>query len=205
VFALLRGARAIALVLVVALSAPLWIPQKVVERVQHTFEGRQSSGDQELEDSAQVRLDQWKALPEIVAESPLLGHGFRSFRFMWANYAHDGLPKAAHSTWVEFLAEEGILGIIAYLWLLWLLGITAFRVWRDKGGGIERDVALGMTCAICCLALLDTTGTRFRNREVMAYIWILGGVLARFLVERSRRKSEEGVGVTQLATTVSKA
>ncbi|HEX6851244.1 MAG TPA: O-antigen ligase family protein [Candidatus Polarisedimenticolaceae bacterium] len=190
--ALLRGARAVAFVLAVALTAPLWLPEKVVERVQHTFQGRQSTDDQLLEDSAQVRLDQWKALPTIVAEAPIFGHGFQSFRHRWARYAADGEPKAAHSMWVEFLAEEGLVGIAAYLWLLGLLGFTALRVWLGRDGGLVRDVALGLMCAILCLALLDTSGTRFRNREVMAYIWVLGGALARFAVERRRKRGDAG-------------
>jgi O-antigen ligase len=186
VLALLRGARAIGFVLVVALSAPLWLPQKVVERVEHTFAGRHSTEDQILEDSAQVRLDQWKALPAIVADAPIFGHGFQSFRLMWAQYSPNREPKAAHSMWVEFLSEEGLVGIVAYLWLLGLLGITAVRVWLERDVGIERDLALGFMCAILCLALLDTSGTRFRNREVMAFIWVLGGGLARYLAEKRR-------------------
>jgi O-antigen ligase len=184
VLSLLRGARAIAFVLVVALSAPWWLPVKVVERVQHTFEGKHSTEDQELEDSAQVRVDQWKALPEILKEAPLFGHGFRTFVNLWGRFSPDHEPKAAHSTWVEFLAEEGILGILAYLWLLTLMGWIGFSAWRVRDGGLASDVALGFTCAILCLMVLDSSGTRFRNREVMAYIWVLGGVLARFVAMR---------------------
>lgn len=181
VFSLLRGARAVAFVLVVALSAPWWLPVKVVERVQHTFEGKHSTEDQELEDSAQVRVDQWKALPEIFDEAPIFGHGYRTFANLWARFSPDHEPKAAHSTWVELAAEEGVLGMVAYLWIISILGWTAFKAWRRRPVCFENDVALGFMCAIMCLMLLDTSGTRFRNREVMAYVWVLGGALARFV------------------------
>ena len=192
VLALFRGARAIVFVLVVALSAPLWLPVKVVERVQHTFEGKHSQGDdQELEDSAQVRVDQWKALPDILREAPIMGHGFRTFVNLWGRFSPDHEPKAAHSTWVEFLAEEGVLGILAYLWLVVTLGWIGFRAWRTRPSTLESDLALGFMCAVLCLMVLDSSGTRFRNREVMAYMWILGGALARFVVEhRAQRPSE---------------
>jgi len=191
VLALLRGARAIVFVLVVALSAPLWLPVKVVERVQHTFQGKHSTEDQELEDSAQVRVDQWKALPEIVSEAPLLGHGFRTFVSIWGRLSPDHEPKAAHSTWVEFLAEEGVLGILAYLWLVTTLGWIGFRAWRVRPATLESDLALGFMCAALCLMVLDSSGTRFRNREVMAYMWILAGALARFRAERAAPARQE--------------
>jgi O-antigen ligase len=184
ILAMLRGARAIGFVLVVALTAPLWLPVSVVERVQHTFEGKHSTDDQELEDSAQVRVDQWKALPEIMRESPIIGHGFRTFAPLWATFAQDHEPKAAHSTWVEFLAEEGIVGILAYVWLLATMGWVGFSGWRLRDGGIVNDLSLGYMCAVFCLMVLDSSGTRFRNREVMAYMWVLGGALARFVVSR---------------------
>jgi O-antigen ligase len=157
---------------------------KVVERVQHTFEGKHSTDDQELEDSAQVRVDQWKALPEILREAPVFGHGFRTFAHLWAQYSIDHEPKAAHSTWVEFLAEEGVVGILAYLWLLTLMGWVGFSAWRVRDGGLASDLALGFMCAILCLMVLDSSGTRFRNREVMAYMWVLGGALARFVASQ---------------------
>jgi O-antigen ligase len=190
VLSLLRGARAIAFVLAVALSAPWWLPVKVVERAQHTFEGKHSTDDQELEDSAQVRVDQWKALPEIMKTAPLFGHGFRTFANMWARYSIDHEPKAAHSTWVEFLAEEGIVGIVAYLWLLTLMGWVGFTAWRVRDGGLASDLALGFMCAILCLMVLDSSGTRFRNREVMAYMWVSGGALARFVAAQRASRTQ---------------
>jgi len=188
VLALLRGARAIAFVLVVALSAPLWLPEKVVERVQHTTQGHFESEDQELEDSAQVRVDQWKALPEIVREAPIFGHGLRTFPPIWAHYSRDHEPKAAHSTWVELISEEGAIGILGYLWLLGLMAWMGFRAWRDQSRGLLSDLGLGFMCAVFCLMILDTSGTRFRNREVMAYMWVLGGAIARLVAESRRRQ-----------------
>jgi O-antigen ligase len=205
VLSLLRGARAIAFVLVVALSAPWWLPVKVVERVQHTFEGKHSTDDQELEDSAQVRVDQWKALPEIVKEAPLFGHGFRTFVNLWARFSPDHEPKAAHSTWVEFLAEEGVLGMLAYLWLLTLMGLIGFSAWRVRNGGLASDLALGFMCAILCLMVLDSSGTRFRNREVMAYMWVVGGALARFVAtQRSSSALWDAESETQPAAPVTR-
>jgi O-antigen ligase len=186
VLSLLRGARAIAFVLLIALSSPLWLPEKVIERVQHTKGGTFSTENQELEDSAQVRVDQWKALPKIMKEAPIFGHGLRTFQWMWARYSWDHEPKAAHSTWIELLAEEGIVGILGYVWLVGLLGWTGFSAWRRRSDGLVKDLALGFMCAILCLMVLDTSGTRFRNREVMAYIWVLGGALARQVAESRR-------------------
>lgn len=197
VLSLLRGARAIGLVLLIVITAPLWLPDKVIERVQHTTEGHYTDEDQELEDSAQVRVDQWKALPEILHEAPVFGHGLRSFPPIWAHYSRDHEPKAAHSTWVELLSEEGVVGILGYVWLCLLMAWTGFRAWRLRDRPLAHDLGLGFMCAVFCLMLLDTSGTRFRNREVMAYMWVLGGTLARIVAESDRpRPTAATVGTT---------
>jgi hypothetical protein len=38
---------------------------------------------------------------------------------------------------------------------------------------------VGLMAALLCLIVLDCSGTRFRNGEVMAYIWVVGGALVR--------------------------
>jgi O-antigen ligase len=85
---------------------------------------------------------------------------------------------------VEFLVEEGVIGIVAYLWLVAVMGFVGFAAWRQRPSSLYSDLALGFMCAVLCLMLLDTSGTRFRNREVMAYMWVLGGALARHVAMR---------------------
>jgi O-antigen ligase len=191
--ALYRGARIVIFLIVVAASSPLWLPQEVVDRVMVTTERMETSDDPELDESAQVRVEQWKALPAMFGESPLWGHGYLSFHRVWARHGPTGQPKSAHSSIIEFATQQGLLGIAAYCWLLGTMALAGWRVWRRHPDPFLRDLAPALIAALICLVVLDCSGTRFRSREVMAFIWILGGGIARMAVEVPANASEKPV------------
>lgn len=174
-----RGIRLLPVVAAIVLSAPLWLPQSVVDRVNETTASEETAPGQELDDSAQVRLDQWRALGTMWREAPVLGHGLRGFPQLWAVHGPRQVPKAAHSSIIELTVEMGALGLISYAWLL---GAMAWAAWRLRGSAVDpvvSNASIGLMAALLCLILLDCSGTRFRNGEVMAYIWVVGGALVR--------------------------
>jgi O-antigen ligase len=197
VVALFRGARLVVFLLVVAFTAQWWLPESVVQRVQlTTAEDARSTEGQELDDSAQVRLDQWKTLPTMMAESPVWGSGYRSFEEMWARFGPKRNPKAAHSSIVELAVEEGMLGIAAYAVLILSMAATAWRLRRSEDVFLQ-DLSVGFLAAIAALVMLDTSGTRFRNGEVMAYVWILaGGLASQVSSARRGRRGAPAAGAT---------
>jgi O-antigen ligase len=177
--ALFRGAKLVVLLLVLGLTAPLWLPKSVVDRVELTKQGSNYDPEQTFDDSTQVRVDQWNALPEMMAEAPILGHGFRSFPSVWYRFGPDHRPKAAHSSIIEFATEEGVIGVLAYAWLVSALFRGGWRARRLSTDPIARELAVGLMAACVCLVMLDSSGTRFRSSAVMAYVWIVGGAIHR--------------------------
>lgn len=191
VLALFRGAKLVVLGLLVASTAPLWLPETVVERVELTREGANDDPEQEFDDSTQVRVDQWKALPSVVAESPIYGHGMRSFPSVWFRVSPDHRPKAAHSAIIELTAEEGLLGVFSYGWLVGALLLGAWRARKSAPDAFSSELALGLMCAAVCLVLLDSSGTRFRSGQVMAYLWVVGGAVHRMAGFRAEQAAND--------------
>jgi hypothetical protein len=69
-----------------------------------------------------------------------------------------------------------VIGLGAYLALLFAFYRRASVVLKRGTEPIDRVLALGLIGATVCLFLLDVTGTRFRNGDIMAFYWILAGM-----------------------------
>lgn len=78
------------------------------------------------------RLFAWKAAGQSFLEKPLLGWGWENFYYAFNKYYDPHLLKFGfgetyfdrpHNVYLEFLATTGLLGLLAYLWLL----ATAFK------------------------------------------------------------------------------
>jgi len=176
-----RGAKVGVLLLLLAISAVFWIPQEVLDRAESTVQRDEGvfERDSTVEPSTRVRLVQWKTLAGLWAGSPLVGHGFRTYGKLFQPYDPYGEARSAHSSIIEFLVEEGLVGFAAYCWLIGALGWAGWRVSRTSDDPFLAALGAGLVAATICLVLLDTSGTRFRNVSTMVYIWLLGGALAR--------------------------
>jgi len=179
--ALSRGAKSLIALAVLAFALAAWLPTEFIDRFQTTVDAGKGFAQDEVDvdRSARTRLTQWGNLPGQWSEAPLIGHGFKSYGKVGGMFTRSGSAKAAHSTIVQMVVEEGLLGLIAYVWLIWALARGARRVARESDDPFLSSLATGVVAAVVCLVLLDSSGTRLPNASVMSYIWILGGSMAR--------------------------
>jgi O-antigen ligase len=82
--------------------------------------------------SVGIRLELWRGAATLIAERPLIGHGFGSFpREIRRLYGEgqlrfDGQNRHAHDQYLHTLAEEGVVGLGL---LVFYLGAAARRFW----------------------------------------------------------------------------
>src|SRR5206468_427827 len=115
------------MVLLGILSAPLWAPHAVKERVAYTFTQAQEAGQIQLgrmriDTSTSERLRSWRQSFEVWQKLPLWGTGITGGPFMDAMY-----PRV--------LTETGLLGLVAFLVLVGSLvrmGVTSYRHATDQ-------------------------------------------------------------------------
>src|SRR5438876_863254 len=119
-----------AMVLLGTLTAPLWAPHQVKERVLYTFtqaqeEGQIRVGTLRIDTSTSERLRSWQQSFEIWQKFPIWGTGITGGHFVDAMY-----PRV--------LTETGLLGLVAFLVLIGSLvrmGIMSYRRSEERRVG----------------------------------------------------------------------
>ncbi|MBI4011112.1 MAG: O-antigen ligase family protein [Candidatus Rokubacteria bacterium] len=162
---LLASALAIGLAL-----APFVLPKPTVDRVLFTFtqpvhEDQVRVGTIRLDTSTSDRLRSWR---EVVVEDwpkqPILGYGVTGYRFLDAQY-----PRV--------LAETGIVGLVAFLWLQTSLFREARAVLGAARDPLFRGVALGFLTGYVALIAHSIGSNTFIIVRIMEPFWFLAGIV----------------------------
>lgn len=184
-----RTSRALtALLVVTMLSAPLWAPDFVKDRFLGTQIEDEEYDEVTLENSSQLRVDTWRAILEVVTDHPLDGVGFTGLGYvlpMTGSALGVEVKDSAHSTYLRFLGEMGILGLVLFVVLLvscWKLGRAAER---DGPTLFDRRIGAGLSAATLVLALACAFGDRFFPVLITGNFWLLCAIADNALRERA--------------------
>jgi O-antigen ligase len=172
-----RGSRAVfAVLLVILLASPLWLPDWVMDRIKgSTVEGQ---GDAMQVDSAsELRLLTWRSVLQVVSEHPLDGVGFTGLQYVLPDVGAElglgDVKDSAHNTYLRMLSELGIVGLGVFLWLMWKVWRLADRCARDARERFDRAIGLGLAGAVVTLAISCAFGDRFWSPVVVSSFWVL--------------------------------
>ena len=116
------------------------------EDIEHFYD-KSFSADNTLAQSTSGRSDQWEVFPVAFMDSPLFGFGPGSGKTVWAEYSlesgafHSGDTIAWHSLYLQLGIETGMVGLIALLFLIIALMISAIWHWRRSG---DSGIFLGL-------------------------------------------------------------
>jgi O-antigen ligase len=181
VFGLIKQRILLVMLVVVAFSWQVLLPQTVVERVMMT---ETPSGA--LESSAAQRVILWERALDLFERSPVAGVGMKGF----ALSAVGGRYTNAHNLYIETLAEQGIIGLLLLLAVMLRALYSSWRLYRVAEADFDRGLALGMVG--CSLAMMVTNifGDRWSYFEIGAYYWVLWGIVDRAYTEVLRGKRE---------------
>lgn len=189
------------LILVALFNYEHWAPQGLIERIQMTTgsgeaEGARAhnppppgaGGEQADADAAQfdnstaARFILWKASEEMFYEKPW-GVGLNHFR--------KELPKHAtlrqndpHNIFVRILAEAGVLGITAFLVLLYGLLRLGGKLQKVDNSEDARMLGSAFTISVMGMIFANLFGSRLFDGEVTGNFWILAALVARYYTLR---------------------
>ncbi|MFQ5718320.1 MAG: O-antigen ligase family protein [Acidobacteriota bacterium] len=166
--------------LIVAGALYLWLPDVATSRFQSGFEGeydpRFLTEENVTVDEAASRIVQWKNFLPLLVEHPVFGVGFGRFGFTIYQKRIDEKARSAHSSVIEIGIEEGLIGLGFYAALLFVIFTGASQIFSRSADPVDQSLAIGLMAATVALLVLDLTGTRFRNSNIMAFFWILCGM-----------------------------
>ncbi len=162
------------------------------------------------------RTSIWKAGFMMGRENPLSGVGLGSFTVELPNYykeynimevrynEKDGTPEVAVDTagnfYIQILSELGIIGLILFLWIFYLIIRQVFRevYKKDLNGGL-RGVLLGISAALISMFVLFLFGIHTLQFEIQLVFWLAVGILfsltSKEEEERDKSSLKKGIVV----------
>ena len=155
------------------------------EYVMATARGDTDAESAVVTDSGKWRMFLWQAAWPVILESPLLGHGASSFlpssqKFFPLNAAGG---SGAHNIYVQILFEQGVVGLLAYFWLI--VGVCSLSIlhWRRNPG-----VAIFIVMLIICFGVASFSDNMLYYLIVQIYIWFISGHALGTLVNTPTRE-----------------
>lgn len=140
----------------------------------------------------------WRVFASADWLTRLFGHGFMANAFILnntreatiagTNYIwHEGWAGKAHSDFVEFLTDMGILGLAAYLAILWRLGCMMWQMKERGSSPFSKLIVRSWLCIFSTYLLYSMIGNSSRYPALTWPMWFLaGGLLNRDGVGRDR-------------------
>jgi O-antigen ligase len=154
---------------ILVLLAPLSLPKLVIDRYNYTLNEKVDRGDyrigtSRLDSSTSARLDSWKAATAAWAERPFTGYGVGGFGFIDAQY-------------FRVLVEGGLLGLSAFIWLLWRLVHSGWTALNALKGSRYAGLPLGYLAGLVAMIIHAVGANTFVIVRIMEPFWFLTGII----------------------------
>jgi putative inorganic carbon (HCO3(-)) transporter len=128
--------------------------------------------------SNMFRVLTWKGTLLMAEEHPWLGIGPGAFRSAYMNYAIAGYTEASHQNYLQIGAEQGVLGLAAFLWLFGAVLFTGGRALRRAEDFRGRMLAIGGICSVVALAVHSFLDYDWYVGGIGVTLWLVAGTLA---------------------------
>lgn len=178
---ILRSRKLLVVMLLLGATYQFWVPQQAVDRVKVTSDLDEDALAEGalMENSAQMRIEQYKSLPNMMAGNPLLGWGYKSFPMVFEKYGTLQRSKGAHSSYCQLGAEGGIVGLAALLAVLGAMAWCGIRAnfWAREPW--QQWLGVGVFAATVSMAVSMITGARFEPQKIFAFFWAFAGIAER--------------------------
>ncbi len=174
VFTLLTRSKGLFIILVMLLFfSPWWIPGPIKERILYTFSGYRGYP---FDSSTVSRFAMWKFALKRWWESPILGNGVTGVKLVDNHY-------------IRVLGESGILGLVAFLWILFTIFRCAWYIYREGKDRLYHYFSIAYLSGFCGILLHAFTTNTFYIVRIMEPFWFLTGVMMSiYLRVRSRKE-----------------
>ena len=170
--------------LILILLLPFILPKKVYNRFNETFAPETSytvlNNRIPLAESAAARIESWKFAFNTLKESPLFGKG---------------VPVGTvDNQYTRVLNETGIIGFLAFLWLIGMVFSLARKAYKSAAGDdFSQGLTLGFIAGLIGLIIQSFTAASFIIVRIMEPFWFLTGlVVVSLRLTEDRVPAERG-------------
>jgi putative inorganic carbon (hco3(-)) transporter len=124
-----------------ALIPPLFVAALLILSPRPYLDRIASIGHPTEDTSVQGRVEIWKEYLHAVAKAPVLGGGPGTVRV-------GPHRRTSHNVFIEVFAETGLLGLLAYGWVLAATLLDLYRLRQRAGPGLLRTASYGLQAAL---------------------------------------------------------
>jgi O-antigen ligase len=165
--------------------SPLFLPSVVRQRLLYTVQQPEHKdqleiGNVRIDTSTSARIRSWKEALADWTQHPLIGHGVTGYRFVDAQF-----PRV--------LAETGILGLAAFLYLLYSIAKTALENLKQMHDPSARGMVIGYLAGFAGLLFHAVGANTFIIVRIMEPFWFFTGVVVILPNLQRSAASEQGL------------
>ncbi|MBN1999980.1 O-antigen ligase family protein [candidate division KSB1 bacterium] len=147
--------------------------------------------------SALTRITTAKVSFKVISDYPLLGVGINNYKHVlpiyWDVESRFTRIAGVHNTYLQYVAEIGIIGFIAYLWLM-IAAYTRIQHAIKSHSDFMAAVAVGIFGGFLSFAVTALAGVSNKtNHVVMASLWLLLAIIEAIITmnEKYENTAEE--------------
>jgi O-antigen ligase len=182
VLGLIKERKILILLVILLVSWQSLVPNAVTERVSMTYQEGEG-----LDSSAGERVAIWQDALQVFNEEPILGTGLNTYAYM----GRVGPYTDTHNYYIKILMENGLVGLLIFLWLLRVACKMSWRLFRGARDPIMSALGCGLLAMLICVLVVNFFGDRWTYLQVNGFLWVLLGLAARGLYVVSQEESRE--------------
>ena len=136
-----------------------------------------------IDTSSEMRLALWDSTLAMIQDHPFLGIGWGSYWMVYPGYDYYLQGAAvkivhAHNLYLNYAAEIGIAGALAFLWYFFGTMLMALRTKVQESSELLAGLMLGIGLAILSIALNGLTDDVLFNIPSSMLLWLLCALAA---------------------------
>ncbi len=122
------------------------------------------------------RLGYWSRSMQIIRDYPLLGTGINTYSVVQWEY-NEGWGGYPHNSYLQMTAETGVLGLLSFLWLLFVLYKNFFKAVRKMQESNLKLLLIGFGAGLSGFLLHSFFDTNFYSVQLSSLMWLIIGVV----------------------------
>ena len=130
--------------------------------------------------SNKFRILAWEGTARMAFAHPILGVGPGGFKFAFMRYAVGGYTEAAHENYLQIAAEQGFVGLAAFLWIIAAAILTARRALARAPDFGRRVLVIGALSSLVVFLAHSFLDYDYYIGAVGLVFWFLLGLIVHY-------------------------
>ncbi|MEW6607262.1 MAG: O-antigen ligase family protein [bacterium] len=140
----------------------------------------------------ETRFWLWQGTFSFFFDKPFLGYGLGAFESLALEALNS--PKYAHNDYLRLLLETGILGLGAYLLLLFTLIKDTFKTYQRTKEPYFQAITLGFISVFVAFIIMNITENLITDVTIQWYFWIYAAMVhSIYHIEQREVKNHEDI------------